>query len=177
MSKLKRIQLFSKLDEKAYKAIESATILCKTRGNPYIELSHWVNQILLSENTDWHEATRFFALDEGKLSKDMIAAMDALPRGASSISDFSNTIELVIKEAWMIASLVFKEGAIRTGHLLAAIKQTPEFARQLHDMSGEFLKVNGDMLVEKFAEIVKNSGETSTVVSAGESGATGQAGA
>ncbi|MDR1030664.1 MAG: type VI secretion system ATPase TssH [Treponema sp.] len=176
MSKLKRIQLFSKLDEKAYKSIESATILCKTRGNPYIELSHWVNQILLSENTDWHEVTHFFALDEGRLSKDMIAAMDALPRGASSISDFSNTIELVIKEAWMIASLVFKEGAIRTGHLLIAIKQTPEFARQLHDMSGEFLKVNGDMLAEKFPEIVKNSGETSTVVSAGESGATGQAG-
>jgi type VI secretion system protein VasG len=177
MSKLKRIQLFSKLDEKAYKAIESATILCKTRGNPYVELSHWVNQILLSENTDWHEAAGFFALDEGKLSKDMIAAMDALPRGASSISDFSNTIELVIKEAWMIASLVFQEEAIRTGHLLVAIKQTPEFARQLHDMSGEFLKINGDMLAEKFHEIVKNSGETSTAVSAGESGATGQAGA
>ncbi|MDR0630310.1 MAG: type VI secretion system ATPase TssH [Treponema sp.] len=177
MSKLKRIQLFSKLDEKAYKSIESATILCKTRGNPYVELTHWVNQIFLSENTDWHEVLRFFALDEGKLSKDMIAAMDALPRGASSISDFSNTIELVIKEAWMIASLVFKEGAIRTGHLLIAIKQTPEFARQLHDMSGEFVKINGDMLAEKFLDMVKNSGETSTAVSAGESGATGQAGA
>jgi type VI secretion system protein VasG len=177
VGKLKRIQLFSKLDERAYKAIESATILCKTRGNPYIELSHWVNQILLSENTDWHGALRFFALDEGKLSRDMIAAMDALPRGASSISDFSNTIELAIKEAWMISSLVFNEGAIRTGHLLIAIKQTPEFARQLHDMSGEFLKINGDMLMEKFPEIVANSGESSTAVSAGESGATGQAGA
>jgi type VI secretion system protein VasG len=132
--------------------------------------------MLLSENTDWHEALRFFALDEGKLSKDMIAAMDALPRGASSISDFSSAIELVIKEAWMIASLVFKEGAIRTGHLLAAIKQTPEYARQLHDMSREFVKINGDMLVEQFAEIVKNSGEASTAASAGESGATGQAG-
>jgi type VI secretion system protein VasG len=177
MGKLKRIQLFSKLDEKAYKAIESATILCKTRGNPYIELTHWVNQILLSENTDWHEALRFFALDEGKLSKDMIAAMDALPRGASSISDFSNIIELAIKEAWMIASLVFKEGAIRTGHLLIAIKQTPEFARQLHDMSSEFVKINGDMLAEKFMEILKNSGEASVAAPAGESGATGQAGA
>ncbi|MDR2394374.1 MAG: AAA family ATPase [Treponema sp.] len=177
MSKLKRIQLFSKLDDRAYKAIESATILCKTRGNPYIELTHWVNQILLSENTDWHEALRFFALDEGKLSKDMIAAMDGLPRGASSISDFSNTIELAIKEAWMTASLVFKEGAIRTGHLLIALKQTPEFARQLHDMSGEFVKINGDMLAEKFPEIVKNSGEASVAAPAGESGATGQAGA
>jgi type VI secretion system protein VasG len=176
MAKLKRIQLFSKLDAKAYKTIESATILCKTRGNPYIELVHWVNQILLSENTDWHEITRFFALDEAKLSKDMVAAMDALPRGASSISDFSNTIELVIKEAWMFSSLVFKEGAIRTGHIMIAIKHTPEFARTLHDMSDEFIKVNGDILAEQFAAIVKNSGEMSTPVSGGQSGATGQAG-
>jgi type VI secretion system protein VasG len=177
VSKLKRVQLFSKLDEKAYKSIESATILCKTRGNPYIELAHWVNQILLSENTDWHEAVRFFGLDEAALSKDMIAAMDALPRGASSISDFANSIELVIKEAWMTSSLVFAEGAIRTGHILLAIKQTPEFARQLHDMSREFIKINGDILLEQFAGIVKNSGETSVAVSGGAAGSTGQAGA
>ncbi|MDR2480864.1 MAG: type VI secretion system ATPase TssH [Spirochaetaceae bacterium] len=177
MAKLKRIQLFSKLDAKAYQALESATILCKTRGNPYIELTHWVNQIILGERTDWHEAVRHFELDEAKLAKDMIAAMDALPRGSASISDFSDTIQLAIKEAWMISSIVFNEGAIRTGHLLCALKQSPEFARLLHDMSGEFIKVNGDLLAEKFTEIVKNSSETSVAAPAGETTATGQAGA
>lgn len=177
MAKLKRIQLFSKLDAKAYKAIESATILCKTRGNPYVELTHWVNQILLSEKTDWHEAIRHFSLDEAKLSKDMLDVMDALPRGAVSIADFSGTIEAAIKEAWMIASLGFNQGAIRTGHLLIALKQTPELARQLHEMSREFLKINGDLLTEQFKEIVTNSEETSAAAPAGESAATGQAGA
>ncbi len=28
----------------AYKAVESATIFCKMRGNPYVELVHWLNQ-------------------------------------------------------------------------------------------------------------------------------------
>ncbi|MDR2483776.1 MAG: type VI secretion system ATPase TssH [Treponema sp.] len=177
MSKLKRSQLFAKLDAKAYKAIESATILCKTRSNPYVELTHWVNQILLGEQTDWHEAVRYFALDEAKLAADMIRAMDALPRGAASITDFSGIVEAAIKDAWMITSLVFNEGVIRTGHLLCALKQTPEFARQLHEMSGEFVKINGDLLLEKFTDIVKNSAETSAPASAGESAATGQAGA
>lgn len=176
MSKLKRSQLFAKLDSKAYKAIESATILCKTRSNPYVELIHWVNQILLGEQTDWHEAVRYFTLDEAKLAGDMIRAMDALPRGAASITDFSGIVEAAIKDAWMITSLVFNEGVIRTGHLLCALKQTPEFARQLHEMSGEFVKINGDLLLEKFTDIVKNSVETSAPVSAGESAATGQAG-
>ncbi|MDR0999000.1 MAG: type VI secretion system ATPase TssH [Treponema sp.] len=177
MAKLKRVQLFSKLDGTAYKAIESATILCKTRGNPYVELVHWVNQILLSENTDFHQAIRRFGLDEAKLSADMLKAMDTLPRGAVSISDFGNSIELGIREAWMLASLGFNEGAIRTGHLLCALKQTPELARSLHEMSREFIKVNGDLLSEQFAEIVKDSGESSVPAPSGESAATGQAGA
>ncbi|MDY6465354.1 MAG: type VI secretion system ATPase TssH, partial [Succinivibrio dextrinosolvens] len=50
-----------------------------------------------------------------------------------------------------------------------------ELSRILSDISSEFIKVNGDMLQEKFAEIVKNSPEVSSVVS-GSEGATGQAG-
>jgi type VI secretion system protein VasG len=177
MAKLKRIQIFAKLDQEAYKAVESAVVLCKTRGNPYIELVHWINQILMSEKTDWHAAFGFFGLDMGRVSADMIKAMDALPRGASSIADFSNTIEIAVKEAWMIASLQCNEGAIRTGHILAAIKTSPQLALLLHDMSQEFLKINGDLLLENFAGIVKDSVEVSVTASAGESAATGQAGA
>ncbi|HBO59986.1 MAG TPA: hypothetical protein DD624_08790, partial [Alphaproteobacteria bacterium] len=66
MSKLKRVQMFSKLDAAAYKALESATMLCKTRGNPYVEPVHWVNQILMGENTDLHEIVRYFSLDQAK---------------------------------------------------------------------------------------------------------------
>ncbi|MDR2630381.1 MAG: type VI secretion system ATPase TssH [Spirochaetaceae bacterium] len=177
MAKLKRIQIFAKLDGEAYKAVESAVVLCKTRGNPYIELAHWVNQILMSEKTDWHAALGYFGLDMGRVSADMIKAMDALPRGSTSISDFSGTIESAVKEAWMIASLQFNEGAIRTGHILAAIKTSPPLALLLHDMSQEFLKINGDLLLENFAAIVKDSVEVSVTASAGESAATGQAGA
>ncbi|MDR2433994.1 MAG: type VI secretion system ATPase TssH, partial [Treponema sp.] len=98
-------------------------------------------------------------------------------RGASSIADFSNTIEIAVKEAWMIASLQYNEGAIRTGHILAAIKTSPQLALLLHDMSQEFLKINGDLLLENFTGIVKDSVEVSVTASAGESAATGQAGA
>lgn len=170
MSKLKRVQMFSKLDAAAYKALESATMLCKTRGNPYVELVHWVNQILMSENTDLHEIVRYFSLDQAKLAKDMTKALDALPRGAGGITDFANTVEVAVKESWMITSLVFGESAIRTGHLICAMKQTPELARILHEMSGEFVRVNGDLLVEKFREIVAKSSETSVAATAAKAG-------
>lgn len=179
MAKLRRVQMFGKLNRTAYQAMESATVLCKTRGNPYVEPVHWINQIILGDNTDWHCACRYFDIDSARLSKDLIEAMDRLPRGASSISDFANSIEMAIKEAWMVASLVFSEGVIRTGHLLVAMRNHPELSRYLLDISGELRKINGDVLQEKFREITGDSGENAAVVAplpGGESAATGQAG-
>ena len=161
MSKLKRIHLFSRLNQTAYKSMESATVLCKTRGNPYVELVHLVNQIIMSENTDFHKIIEFFQLDSAKLSKDLVKSLDELPRGASSISDFSSSIEIAVKESWMVASLVFGKERIRTGHLMTALKQTPELSNKLNDISVEFIKINGDILQTKFDEIVKDSIEYS----------------
>ena len=175
MSKLKRIHLFSRLNSTAYKAMESATVLCKTRGNPYVELVHLINQIIMSENTDFHKIIDFFQLDTAKLSKDLIKSLDELPRGASSITDFSSSIEITVKEAWMTASLVFGKERIRTGHILAALKQTPELSNKLNDISVEFIKINGDILQTKFDEIVKDSIEISES-GANTSTATGQSG-
>ena len=46
MSEISRSALFGKLNPLAYKAIEGATVFCKLRGNPYVELVHWLQQIL-----------------------------------------------------------------------------------------------------------------------------------
>ena len=46
MSEISRTALFGKLNELCYQAIESATIFCKMRGNPYVELVHWLHVLL-----------------------------------------------------------------------------------------------------------------------------------
>ncbi len=46
MLEISRAALFGKLNPLAYKAIEGATVFCKLRGNPYVELQHWLHQIL-----------------------------------------------------------------------------------------------------------------------------------
>lgn len=172
--KLKRIQLFSKLNKVSYRAVESATVLCKTRGNPYVELAHVVNQVLLAKNTDLHQIIKCFALDEAKLAQDLIEVLDALPRGAQAIEDFALDIEIAIKEAWMVASLIYQDKAIRTGHLILAIKQHAELARKLNSISSEFKKINVDVLQDNFTNIVKNSDEVS-VKEEVSSSASGQA--
>jgi len=177
MAKLKRIQMFGKLDRTAYQAMESATVLCKARGNPFVELVHWINQIVLAEKTDFHAVFQAFDVDTARLSKDLVSAMDRLPRGASSISDFADSVEIAIKEAWMITSLVFNERFIRTGHLLIAMRGHRELSRYLLDISKEFTKINAELLQENFQKMTEDSSETASPVPEGENAATGQAGA
>jgi type VI secretion system protein VasG len=89
MSEITRVSLFGKLNSLAYKAIESATVFCKLRGNPYVELVHWFNQILQLPDSDLHHIVREFRIEPSRLARDMTAALDQLPRGATSISDLS----------------------------------------------------------------------------------------
>ena len=87
MSEISRTALFGKLNSLAYKAIEGATVFCKLRGNPYVELVHWLQQILQTPDSDLHRIVRHFELDPSRVAKDVTEALDRLPRGASSISD------------------------------------------------------------------------------------------
>ena len=86
MVDISRVALFGKLNVVAYKALESATVFCKLRGNPYVEMVHWFHQILQRpDGSDLHSITRHLELDSGRLAQDFIEALDRLPRGASSI--------------------------------------------------------------------------------------------
>ena len=60
MSEISRVALFGKLNSLAYKAIEGATVFCKLRGNPYVELEHWLQQILANQDSDLHRIFKHF---------------------------------------------------------------------------------------------------------------------
>ena len=84
MTEISRVALFGKLHPVGYGAIESATVFCKMRANPYVELVHWLHQILQLPDSDLLRIVRHFELDDARLASDIAASLDALPRGASS---------------------------------------------------------------------------------------------
>ncbi|MGD9862069.1 MAG: hypothetical protein AB7S99_02535, partial [Pseudodonghicola sp.] len=85
MTEISRVALFGKLNKIAYQAVESATVFCKMRGNPYVELVHWVHQLLNAPDSDLHRIIRHYDLDPGRIATEITRALDALPRGASTI--------------------------------------------------------------------------------------------
>jgi type VI secretion system protein VasG len=159
MSEISRATLFGKLNGIAYKAIESATVLCKRRGNPYVELGHWLHQILALQDSDLHRIVRAFDLDPDRLTRDITLALDRLPRGSSSISDLSSHVEEAVERGFVYGSLMFGEVRVRTGHLLVGILKTQTLRNALLALSKEFGRIRADELCERFADMVAESPE------------------
>ncbi|HEY7241933.1 MAG TPA: type VI secretion system ATPase TssH [Burkholderiales bacterium] len=159
MSEISRAALFGKLNSLGYKAIESATVFCKLRGNPHVEMAHWLFQILQSQDSDFHRIVRHYEVDPARLAADLTRSLDALPRGATSISDFSPHIDDAVERGWVYGTLLFRESAVRTGHLVVGMLKTNSLRNMLFAISPEFKKLKSEALAEDFPRITSGSPE------------------
>jgi len=174
MSEISRAVLFGKLDTLLFTSLESATAFCKLRGNPYVELVHWLHQLMQQQDGDLQQLIRYFSLDEEALTRDIVAALDRLPRGASAVSDLSEHIDSAVERAWVYGSLKFGVQQIRGGHLLIGLLKTFNLANVLKGISPQFGRVSADTLLEQFDSVFANSKETSIAAAPAQDGAVPQ---
>ncbi|WP_298289354.1 type VI secretion system ATPase TssH [Novosphingobium sp.] len=170
--------LFGRLNSTARKAIaETAFAFCKHRGNPEVQLVHWMHVLMQNPQNDFAAIRTAFSLSEDVLQRDIVAALDALPRGASSISAISPQIGEAIQEGWVCASLRFGAGRVRTGHLLLGMLTDDKLKNVLFAISPEFRKVHAERLGDQFEQICAASSEsTQTEGAVAAGGAGGEAG-
>jgi type VI secretion system protein VasG len=154
MTEISRASLFGRLDAAALTSIESATGFARMRGNPYVELVHWIHLLLQDPQGDVAAIRQSFGLDEARLARDVVGTLDLLPRGASAISDFAPQVEEAIEKGWLYASLQFGAAKVRTGHLLYGMLRTPTLRNALFATSGEWRKIQVERLGTEFAAIV-----------------------
>lgn len=167
MAEISRTALFGKLNPLAYKAIESATVFCKLRGNPYVELQHWLFQILNGQDSDVHRIVKQYGMDASTLVADLQQSLDRLPRGASSITDLSSFVENAVERAWVYGSLMFNDRQVRTGYLIIGLLKTPSMRNALLSISKQFDKIKLDDLTEQFASLLAASPEASQTATEG----------
>src|SRR5687768_6910658 len=154
MAEISRATLFGKLNELGYKAIESATLFCKMRGNPYVELVHWMHQLLQQPDSDLLRLLRHFQVDSARLARDLTESLDRLPRGATSVSDLSIQVEDSVERGWVYASLQFGAHEVRTGHLVVGWLKTHNLKNALFALSKEFQKLKLDEVVDRFEQLL-----------------------
>jgi type VI secretion system protein VasG len=169
MSEISRSALFGKLNSLCFKAMDGATVFCKMRGNPYVELVHWFSQVLQLQDSDLHRIVSHFQIDLSRLAKDFTAGLDRLPRGSTSSLDLSSQVEEAVERGWVYGSLMFGDSQVRSGHVLLGIMKTRGLRYALESLSSEFKKVNLDTLADKFHTIVGGSPEEQLTAADGSS--------
>ena len=168
MADLKFNVLRDKLNPLGLDALIAAYHTCKTRGNPYVELVHWLQMILQLPNSDLHRIVRHFEIDRSQLDRDLTRSLDELPRRPGSKPEYSSDFDAVLKSAWTYATLMCGESQIRTGHLIIGLLKESELSesdaalrrrRAFLGLSEQWEKLKPEELTDNFSKIVRGSPE------------------
>ncbi len=160
---ISRQALFGKLNTFLFSGMESATAFCKLRGNPHVELVHWLHQIIQINDSDIIRILRHFDIDAVHLEQDISGALLLLPAGATSVSDFSHHIDQAVERAWIYATLTFDDFKIRSAWLFLALIITPELRRVLLSISPSFGKIPQECLSELLPDLISASPEAQDI--------------
>jgi len=164
----KRKELVGKLNPLCVRAFKAAADSAKLRGNPYVELAHFIEQLVLSDRSDIQMILADAGVDASRIAGDMSRAIDKLPYGATSIEEFSDHIFHAIQEGWNLANLEFGADDVRSAHILLASLKVPVLEGLVSKISAEFDKIDADGVIARFAAVVEGSLEASSAAAAPE---------
>jgi type VI secretion system protein VasG len=164
----KRKELIGKLDPICLRGFKAAADAAKLRGNPYVELVHWIEQLALVDRGDFQFILADAGVDLGRLAADMARSIDKLPYGATSIEEFSDHIFHAVQEAWSLASLQFGSEVVRGAYVLLACRKVPVLDGLLSKISGEFDRIEADSVLARLDDVLSGSLENSGRSDAGE---------
>ena len=159
MPSIPRASLFGRLSTVAYQAMENATLLCKRRHNPYVELAHWLHQLIELPDSDLLRIMSHYALDAARISRDLQRALERLPRQPGGLIELSGHVEDSVERAWVYASLLFDAPQVRTGHLLLAWLETPTLRKALASISSELSGLDPEDVAKRLPNLCKSSPE------------------
>lgn len=112
--------LLRRLNPYCARTMEGAASLCQTRAHAEILPEHWLLKLLEQGEGDLTVLARRYEWDIDALWQDLLGWLDSLPRSVRSRPQLSDSIQTLMQEAWLIASLNSEE-QIRSHHLLMAL--------------------------------------------------------
>jgi type VI secretion system protein VasG len=154
---VKRKELVGKLNPTCLKAFSAAAQAAKARGNPYVELVHFVTALADTDRSDFAILLESAGVDRAQFDGELVKATDALPHGASSVEEFSDHIFRAIQEAWNFGSLEFGDDSVRSSYILLGCLQVPVLEGLLYKMSLEFDKIEPASMAGQLDDLLPQS--------------------
>ncbi len=168
--------LVGKMNQVTRANLESAAGLCLSRTHYNIEIEHWLLKLVEVPNADIAAILRRFEVDASRLTADLTRALDRLKTGNSRPPALSPDVVELARQAWMIASVEFSAGLVRSGHVLLALLADDTLRRIAHDASDELAKITPETLRGELNGITAKSDEAGTEAAPAASGAPGAPG-
>ncbi len=167
--------LISKLNTTCRSALESAAGLCLSHTHYEVDLEHFFLKLLDLSDTDWQKILRYFEINDSHLIGDLTETIEGFKTGNARTPALSPRIPRMIEESWLLASVDFQAGSIRSGHILLALLGNDETARILTSSSPLFKKISVETLKEAFADITAGSIEAEEAKATGAAAGSGPA--
>ncbi len=154
---IKRKELVGKLNPTCLKSFSEAAQAAKRRGNPYVELVHFITALADTEGSDLQLLMDAVGVDRHTFDGDVLKATDALPHGAGSVEEFSDHIFRAIQEAWNYATFEFGDDTVRSCYLILAALKVPVLEGLLFKISLEFDKFDVAAIASDLENLLANS--------------------
>ncbi|WP_299560479.1 type VI secretion system ATPase TssH [uncultured Sulfitobacter sp.] len=165
---IKRKELVGKLNPTCLKAFSEAAQAAKRRGNPYVELIHFVTSLADTDGSDLALLMDAAGVDRHIFDGDILKATDALPHGAGSVEEFSDHIFRAIQEAWNYGTFEFSDDTVRSAYVILAALKVPVLEGLLYKISLEFDKFDVAAMASDLDNLLANSVERSADAAAAE---------
>src|SRR5579863_10629407 len=127
--------LVARLDPPCRQALEAAAGLTLSRSHYNVEIEHYLLKLLDIQGSDMAACLDHYGVDIGALTADLNRVLDKLKTGNSRAPALSPQIVSLVREAWVVASVVFGASRVRSGHILVTLLSDDGLAPVLREAS------------------------------------------
>ncbi len=151
--------LIGRLNDTCRRSLESAAGLCLSRTNYNVEIEHWLLKLLEVPDTDFAALLRYYEVDASRLARALTGVIDRLKTGNARPPGLSPQVVDLVREAWLVGSIEYHSGVVRSGHLLCALLSDEMLSRIARDASAEFQKISAESLRKDLPDVVSGTAE------------------
>ena len=151
--------LIAKLNDTSRRSLENAAGLCSSRSNYNVEIEHWLLKMLETPDTDIPRLLKHFEVDQARLERSLVAAIERFKTGNSRVPSLSPKVMDLVREGWLLASVEYSATSVRTGHLLLAMLANPDLAMQTLASAPALSTISAEALQRDLRDITTGTAE------------------
>ncbi|MCC4116945.1 type VI secretion system ATPase TssH [Aromatoleum toluclasticum] len=155
--------LICKLNTISRGAVERAANLCMARGHYEVDLEHVFLALCEQPASDFATVLARSGIGIPDVQRDLDREVGRFRSGNDRTPVFSPRLQLLLEQAWLIASLDARMPRIRSGHLLLGMLSEPGLSQLAQRASALFGRVRTDELKHNFDEVTADSAESREV--------------